>query len=171
MIVFVENGLGLWDLFQHQIMSLIQDFCPVLLNMSWIVWEEERTDLIFSSSAVQLDPMQISQSLISVLFEIIQVQARQDCLRCFFISFVWELFKRMFKMFITNVFSVYDWFITSSRLISQMCHCFYSTQSVAELAFSECGHGWEDSEITSRAWNWIKSTWNIYTEEINGKWC
>lgn len=47
MIVFVENGLGLWDLCQHQIMSLIQDSCPVLLNMSWIVWKEERTDLIF----------------------------------------------------------------------------------------------------------------------------
>lgn len=46
------------------------------------------------------------------------------------------------------------WFITSSRLISQMCH-FLFTQSVAELAFSECGHGWEDPEIASRAWNWI----------------
>ncbi len=48
---------------------------------------------------------------------------------------------------------------------------FYSTQSVAEFAFSERGHGWEDPEIRSRAWNWIKSIWNSYKEEINGKWC
>ncbi len=57
-------------------------------------------------------------SLISVLFEIIQVQARQDCLRCFFISFVWELFNGcsrcslpMCFQFMTGSLPLQDWFL------------------------------------------------------------
>lgn len=99
------------------------------------------------------------------------IQAR--LFEMFFVSFVWQLFKRTFKMSITNVFSVCDH--PTGSLLRQdwflRCVIFYSTQSVAEFAFSECGHGWEDPEIRSRAWNWIKSTWNSYKEEINGKWC
>lgn len=131
MIDFVENGLGLWDLCQHQIMSLIQDSCPVLLNMSWTVWKEERTDLIFSSSAVQLDPMQISQSLISVLFEIIQVQVMQDCLRCFCQLCMAAVQKDVQDVRYQCVLSLWPphWFITSSRLISQMCHFLFHSVS------------------------------------------